>query len=130
MFGIIRHEDKKAFANAAQALEGIFSWRAFFAPCVSLFLNFVLAFLLNLNERQNAIPCGRKCNNNLNKVESKLFHPGLNHVAAAFVVALILAVLGKPDPADIIIPRFNSDAFVSARHNFTSRFWQEARDIA
>jgi hypothetical protein len=37
------------------------------------FWNFVLAFLLNYNERPHAIPCGRICNKNRNKVELRDF---------------------------------------------------------
>jgi hypothetical protein len=70
MFRVIRHEAKKSFSNAAQALECIFSWRGVLSRlAVYIFWNFVSAFLLTHNERPNSIPDGRNCNKNRNKVE-------------------------------------------------------------
>jgi hypothetical protein len=40
MGGVIRHEAHKAFANAAQALEGVFSWRGVLRALRFLFLFF------------------------------------------------------------------------------------------
>jgi hypothetical protein len=59
MGGVIRHEAKKAFANAAQALESIFSWRGFMRA-----LRFLLFRIL----------CRRFCSATTN--DTRLFHLG------------------------------------------------------
>jgi hypothetical protein len=60
MFRVSRHEAKKAFSNAAQALEGVFSWRG-----VLRALRFMLIFF--------GILCRRFCSTATD--EATVFHP-------------------------------------------------------